>query len=326
MKLSVIIINKNRADQLKRILFCLHHQTYQNYKDFEIVIIDGKSTDGSLSILEEYNTSSLLKYHILNEPLNLSRYRNYAAKKAKGDLLVFLDVDMLIPNDFIEIMLQKYGKAENEVILHYIYGFRLEYSFEIMKEISEIEYSNLRKEIKSTLMYSDFRENHFELYEDINKIPAPWVYGWSGALSISKNTFTCLKGFNETLSGWGSEDTDLCYRIYQNGAKFVVEKDAFAFHVPHPNFYKNKKQQNEDNRYLIHKQQGVIETELYTIFSGVNLNNVLFWVRNLNLASFTPFYRIDFLNDINDHRILCEAELYGKEHDTSVLFMTSDAL
>lgn len=33
-----------------------------------------------------------------------------------------------------------------------------------------------------------------------------------------------------------------------------------------------------------------------------------------------------FLNDINDHRILCEAELYGKEHDITVLFMTSDAL
>lgn len=33
-----------------------------------------------------------------------------------------------------------------------------------------------------------------------------------------------------------------------------------------------------------------------------------------------------FLSDINDHRILCEAELYGKEHGITVLFMTSDAL
>lgn len=33
-----------------------------------------------------------------------------------------------------------------------------------------------------------------------------------------------------------------------------------------------------------------------------------------------------FLRDINDHRILCEAELYGKEHNQTILFMTSDAL
>lgn len=33
-----------------------------------------------------------------------------------------------------------------------------------------------------------------------------------------------------------------------------------------------------------------------------------------------------FLSDINDHRIICEAELYGKEHGKSIMFMTSDAL
>lgn len=33
-----------------------------------------------------------------------------------------------------------------------------------------------------------------------------------------------------------------------------------------------------------------------------------------------------FLSDINDHRILCEAELYGKEHDKTIMFLTSDSL
>lgn len=33
-----------------------------------------------------------------------------------------------------------------------------------------------------------------------------------------------------------------------------------------------------------------------------------------------------FLNDINDHRILCEAELYAREHGQTVMFLTSDAL
>ena len=33
-----------------------------------------------------------------------------------------------------------------------------------------------------------------------------------------------------------------------------------------------------------------------------------------------------FLSDINDHRILCEAELYGKEHGKTIMFLTSDSL
>ena len=33
-----------------------------------------------------------------------------------------------------------------------------------------------------------------------------------------------------------------------------------------------------------------------------------------------------FLSNINDHRILCEAELYGREHGTTIMFLTSDAL
>ena len=33
-----------------------------------------------------------------------------------------------------------------------------------------------------------------------------------------------------------------------------------------------------------------------------------------------------FLSDINDHRILCEAELYGREHNRTIMFLTSDAL
>lgn len=33
-----------------------------------------------------------------------------------------------------------------------------------------------------------------------------------------------------------------------------------------------------------------------------------------------------FLSNINDHRILCEAELYGREHNKTIMFLTSDAL
>ena len=36
--------------------------------------------------------------------------------------------------------------------------------------------------------------------------------------------------------------------------------------------------------------------------------------------------KYSFLNDINDHRILCAAELYALEHNHDIIFLTSDAL
>ena len=51
MKLSVITINFNNRDGLRKTIESVVNQTF---KDFEYIIIDGGSTDGSVEVIKEY--------------------------------------------------------------------------------------------------------------------------------------------------------------------------------------------------------------------------------------------------------------------------------
>ena len=53
MKYSIITVNYNNKEGLRKTIESVIHQTY---RDFEFIIIDGGSTDGSTDILKEYDT------------------------------------------------------------------------------------------------------------------------------------------------------------------------------------------------------------------------------------------------------------------------------
>ena len=96
--ISIIIAIYNRKDELFELLNSLSHQTD---KDFEIIIVD----DGSKIDLRP--TTELFK-----ESLNIQFYRkdnsgpglsrNYGARRAKNDWLVFVDSDVIVEKDYIE--------------------------------------------------------------------------------------------------------------------------------------------------------------------------------------------------------------------------------
>ena len=101
--ISIIIAIYNRKDELFELLNSLSHQTD---KDFEIIIVD----DGSKIDLRP--TTALF-----NESLNIQFYRkdntgpglsrNYGARRAKNDWLVFVDSDVIVEKDYIENIKKK---------------------------------------------------------------------------------------------------------------------------------------------------------------------------------------------------------------------------
>lgn len=60
MKLSIVTINYNNADGLRRTLASVASQTY---RDIEHIIVDGGSTDGSVDVIKEYSTSLASLHH-----------------------------------------------------------------------------------------------------------------------------------------------------------------------------------------------------------------------------------------------------------------------
>ena len=101
MKLSIITINYNNAAGLKKTLDSVAVQTYT---DFEHIIVDGASSDGSVDIIREYekNLTSRLKW-LSEKDTGIYNAMNKGIKMATGEYLLFLNSgDYLVDKSVIE--------------------------------------------------------------------------------------------------------------------------------------------------------------------------------------------------------------------------------
>lgn len=106
MKLSIITINRNNADGLRKTMESVFSQTY---KDFEYIVVDGASTDESVEVIKKYdqqisNLQSPISFTWLSEPDNgVYQAMNKGIKRAKGEYCLFLNSgDFLIASDVLE--------------------------------------------------------------------------------------------------------------------------------------------------------------------------------------------------------------------------------
>lgn len=86
MKLSIITINYNNAYGLQKTLESVINQTYKN---FEYIIIDGGSVDGSKEIIEKY--SNKFAYWVSEKDNGIYNAMNKGIKQAKGEYCLFLN-------------------------------------------------------------------------------------------------------------------------------------------------------------------------------------------------------------------------------------------
>src|SRR5689334_12230016 len=89
MKFSVVINTYNRARLLRQ---ALHSLDYQDYDDFEVVVVDGPSTDGTDEVIAEYAARGAIKAGKCPER-NLSISRNIGISMTAGDVVAFMDDD-----------------------------------------------------------------------------------------------------------------------------------------------------------------------------------------------------------------------------------------
>lgn len=86
MKLSIITINLNKKDGLQKTIDSVVSQTF---KDFEWIVIDGGSTDGSKELLEQY--TNYFAYWVSEPDKGIYNAMNKGIKVAKGEYLQFLN-------------------------------------------------------------------------------------------------------------------------------------------------------------------------------------------------------------------------------------------
>jgi cellulose synthase/poly-beta-1,6-N-acetylglucosamine synthase-like glycosyltransferase len=93
--ISVIIPARNEEKNLPELLESLKNQIYK--KKFEIIVVDGKSKDRTREIAKSYGCRV-----IVQKKLGISNARNLGWKKAKGNVLIFLEADHKVNKDFVK--------------------------------------------------------------------------------------------------------------------------------------------------------------------------------------------------------------------------------
>lgn len=89
MLVSVIIPTYNREKYIKKALYSVFLQSYQ---DFEIIIVDDGSTDDTKNILEPYLKDPRV-FYIYQQNQKVSRARNNGIRRARGEYIALLDSD-----------------------------------------------------------------------------------------------------------------------------------------------------------------------------------------------------------------------------------------
>ena len=100
MRYSIITINYNNTDVLKRTIKSVISQTS---KDFEYIIIDGGSTDGSVDIIKQYATH--IRYWISEKDKGVYNAMNKGVAQAHGDYCIFMNSgDCFHSSDVLDIV------------------------------------------------------------------------------------------------------------------------------------------------------------------------------------------------------------------------------
>src|SRR3989339_691196 len=103
---SIIIPLYNQADKIKKCLLSIQNQTYQNY---EIVVVNDRSTDELIKIIEWSKNEFGIKIEWMHNQENHGApySRNKGFRKSKGEFLLFCDADIILEPDALETMLKK---------------------------------------------------------------------------------------------------------------------------------------------------------------------------------------------------------------------------
>jgi len=106
MKISVIICTKNRAQELAE---CIKFVITQSFSPNELIIVDASDT-------ENLDVKGDSRFIYIHAKLPLTHSRNLGVKNSSGDVILFLDDDVVLDKNFIKEIVKVFGKDSKKKI------------------------------------------------------------------------------------------------------------------------------------------------------------------------------------------------------------------
>ncbi len=128
-KISIITVTKNSEKYLEKNILSVNNQ---NYKNYEHIIIDGKSTDRTLQIIKKHRNK--IKYFISEIDKGLYDAMNKGIKKCTGDIIGILNSDDVYYKRTLKIVNEYFNKYDNlDFLFGSVYKHRLLHGYEPQK-------------------------------------------------------------------------------------------------------------------------------------------------------------------------------------------------
>lgn len=116
-RVSIIIPTRNSAEFLKD---CFISIKMQSYKDIELIVVDGNSTDNTLKLAKTYKAEVLIYVpKVKPGTFDAPHKRNYGVKKSTGEYVFYVDADMKLQKNVIKEAVELCRKEKfDAVIVH----------------------------------------------------------------------------------------------------------------------------------------------------------------------------------------------------------------
>jgi len=210
-KFSVIICTRNGADRLAT---CLKACRQIDYPDFEIIVVNDGSTDGTAAFLDRQK--DLRVFHL--EPSGLSAARNDGAKHATGEILAFTDDDCRPDEQWLSWLARAYSESSHAAIG----GPNLPPTPDSLG----LALTTAAPGAPTHVMLDDTTAEHL-----------PGCH-----LSVKKSAFEKIGGFDAIFHTAG-DDVDFCWRLRDAGLSLGFSGASFVWHHRRATPWKYLKQQ-----------------------------------------------------------------------------------
>lgn len=219
MRVSVVICTYNRAVGLSETIACLR---LQRYRDFEVVVVNGPSTDGTAEYLRSLGDE--IK-NVDNPAANLSSSRNIGIRASAGDIVAFIDDDALPEPTWLEQAVPWFGDEAvagvGGIVLDHT-GMALQYRYSAATRFGEATFSDVAP------------------YDRLC-VPGAATFPYlQGTNSLFRRSALAEIGLFDEVFDFYLDETDVCCRLVDAGYLLKQIADAPVHHKYLPSARRNE--------------------------------------------------------------------------------------